>query len=111
MTRRAKPRATDSAALAAARAAALPVVEKLIGIVSKPRRNAKSQVDAAKLILAVAGVGALDEDERRAELLRRLRGKISKEAYAEVVGALTDDAGLPEDGTPAAGSGADRAEV
>lgn len=93
---------TEAEAVLKARTASAELVEVLIAIGKKPGRNAKSQVDAIRLVLEVAGVGVTQADDRHTELLRLLRSKLSKGAYGEVVRALADGAGVPGDGASAA---------
>lgn len=98
---------TRTQALAIALGHAPDAMRVIVQIMQAPKRNSATQLTAAKLVLDVAGIGAEAADRRHQELLEALQGKLSAEAYAEVVRTLAERSGITPERIepPAEGSG------
>lgn len=81
-----------------ARAAAPRAIDVVIKVLSSPKRHSATQMQAAKMILDVAGVSAGADEQRQAAILEALKHRLTKQAYAEVVRALAAMAGVAETG-------------
>lgn len=86
--------AVEGVVLAHARTHAPAAVKAITDLVTSPERNGGVKLAAAIKVLEIAGVKTATDDARQLAWLQKCKKRLSREAFAEVLAMVADEAGI-----------------